>query len=249
GRRPAATTPGRSGRRQGSETGRGSTSPPTHTHVPPTARGRRARSPRASRDRIRASRPCRAHRPSGPSNRFGRLTLGEEKLMCQDRSTRRLESPPGSRIPFSARIISSPPAKFGGAMSASDEIELQVPNLRYDITMPFVDGRVPVDGVRLKVGRGVAGTVLPKDSPLITGDFGLVDLNIGNLLQAIEAGWEMVALPVFSKRKPVYTYVFCRSDRGIATPKDLEGKRIGAGRYVSSITVWLRGLLHEHYGV
>ncbi|HZT06403.1 MAG TPA: hypothetical protein VFC51_05185 [Chloroflexota bacterium] len=134
-------------------------------------------------------------------------------------------------------------------MSASDEIELQVPNLRYDITMPFVDGRVPVDGVRLKVGRGVAGTVLPKDSPLITGDFGLVDLNIGNLLQAIEAGWEMVALPVFSKRKPVYTYVFCRSDRGIATPKDLEGKRIGAGRYVSSITVWLRGLLHEHYGV
>lgn len=129
------------------------------------------------------------------------------------------------------------------------EIELQIPNMRYDITMPLIDGRVTIDGVKLKPGRGVGGTIIPKDSPIINGTFGLVDLNIGNLLPGIEQGWELVGLPVFSKRKPVYTYVFCRVAAGIDTPRDLEGKRIGSGRFVSSITVWLRGLLQDHYGV
>ena len=134
-------------------------------------------------------------------------------------------------------------------MTATDEIEIPVASLRYDITLPLIDGRVTIDGVRLKPGRGPGGTVLPKDSPLIDGSFGLVDLNVGNLLPAIEAGWELIGLPVFSKRKPVYTYVFCRVEAGIESPKDMEGKRIGSGRYVSSITVWLRGLLQDHYGV
>ncbi len=133
-------------------------------------------------------------------------------------------------------------------MSAPSEVEVGLPNLRYDITLPLVDGRVPVEGVRFK-SQNVGGTVFPADTPLKDGNFGLVDLNIGNLLPAVEAGWEMVAIPVFSKRKPVYTYVFVRTDAGINSPKDLEGKRIGGGRYTSSITVWLRGLLRDHYGV
>jgi len=129
------------------------------------------------------------------------------------------------------------------------EVEVRVPRMRYDITMPLMEGKVQVPGLRLVVGPPVQGTVMAADSPLATGDFGLVDLNMGNLLPAIEAGWEIVGLPVFSKRKPVYTYIFCRADRGIESPKDLEGKRVAAGRYRSSITIWLRGLLQHHYGV
>src|SRR5205823_10188698 len=98
----------------------------------------------------------------------------------------------------------------------ADEIEVQIPNLRYDITLPLVEGRVPVEGVKLVASRSApGGTVMNADSPLATGDFGLVDLNMGNLLPAIEAGWELTALPVFSKRKPVYTFVFCRAESGI----------------------------------
>ncbi|MPZ14629.1 MAG: hypothetical protein GEU73_09450 [Chloroflexi bacterium] len=131
----------------------------------------------------------------------------------------------------------------------ASEVEVQVPWMSYDITRPFIEGRVPIEGVRLVASRSAPnGTMIPPDSPVITGDFGLVDLNVGNWLGAIEAGWELVGLPVFSKRKPVYEYIFCRSDRGIETPRDLEGKRIGIRRYRISTTIWIIGLLeHRHH--
>src|ERR1051325_3014374 len=129
-------------------------------------------------------------------------------------------------------------------MSEAGELEIIIPNLRYDITLPLVDGRVKVDGVRLKVGKAPGGTVFPKDAPLKDGDFGLVDLNIGNLLPAVEAGWELVALPVVSKRKPVYQYVFCNASK-IQQPKDLEGKRVYSTIGGSAIGIWLKGLLQH----
>jgi 4,5-dihydroxyphthalate decarboxylase len=130
------------------------------------------------------------------------------------------------------------------------DVEVRIPKLRYDITMPLVDGRVPIEGVKLVVDSSAPnGTVMNADGPLATGAFGLVDLNMGNLLPAIEAGWEMIALPVFSKRKPVYTFVFTRAEAGINTPKDLEGKRVFSTLTGSAIGIWLKGLLQHHYGV
>ncbi len=82
---------------------------------------------------------------------------------------------------------------------------------------------------------------------LRTGEFGLWDLNLGYLLPALEASWEFVALPVFSKRKSTLQFIFCRD--GIASPKDLEGKRVASSSYRTALTVWARGLLRERYGV
>lgn len=93
------------------------------------------------------------------------------------------------------------------------------------------------------------GTSITGDSPLKTGDFGITDYNIGNLLPAVELGYEVVALPVFSKRKPVFTYVFTRAAAGVNTPKDLEGKRVWSSLSGSAIGMWLRGLLADRYGV
>ena len=129
------------------------------------------------------------------------------------------------------------------------EVELDIPRLRYDLTMPLIEGRVPIDGARLNVSQDRGGTNLTAKSPMKTGEFGLLEINIGSFLPAIAAGWQFVGLPVFSKRKPVYTYVFVRADAGINEPKDIEGKRVGGARIFSATSIWLRGLLHEHYGV
>ena len=133
-------------------------------------------------------------------------------------------------------------------MSASEPLEIEIPVMRYDITMPLVEGRVAVEGVALKPAR--SSSMINKEEPKMkTGDFGLCDLNLGYFLPAIEAGWEMIGLPVFSKRKPVYQLIFCHADSGIRAPKDLEGKKIGSRTYRTALTVWGRGLLREHYGV
>src|SRR5713101_8077970 len=127
-------------------------------------------------------------------------------------------------------------------------LDLPFPIMRYDITMPLLEGRVEIEGFRLQPTR-ITSMVFKDEPALRTGDFGLCDLNLGYLLPAIEAGWELVALPVVSKRKPAYQFIFCRTDAGIASPKDLEGKRIGSRTYRTALTVWARGLLQHRHGV
>src|SRR5712692_6587372 len=98
----------------------------------------------------------------------------------------------------------------------AEEIEVQIPWMRYDVTMPLVEGRVPIDGVKLVPTRSSPnGTMIGPDSPIPSGDFGLVDMNMGNWLPGIEAGWEIAPLPVFSKRKHVYSSLFFRAAAGI----------------------------------
>src|SRR6185503_3540018 len=130
----------------------------------------------------------------------------------------------------------------------STPVEVEFPVMRYDITMPLLEGRVPIDGVTLKAVK--SSSMINKEYPkLKAGDFGLVDLNIGYFLPAIEAGWEIIGLPVFSKRKPAYQLIFCHADANIRVPKDLEGKRVGSRTYRTALTVWARGLLRERYDV
>lgn len=112
-------------------------------------------------------------------------------------------------------------------MSTDRPLEIEFPVMRYDITLPLLEGRVAVDGVKLKPVK--SSSMINKPEPkLQAGDFGLMDLNIGYLLPAIEAGWEIIGLPVFSKRKPVYQLIFCHADAAIRAPQDLAGKRIGS---------------------
>ncbi|HKY09985.1 MAG TPA: hypothetical protein VJQ55_17185 [Candidatus Binatia bacterium] len=131
---------------------------------------------------------------------------------------------------------------------SADILEIEFPVMRYDITMPLLEGRVPIEGIKLKPVK-VSSMIGKPDPKIMAGDFGLMDLNIGYLLPAIEAGWEIIGLPVFSKRKPVYQLIFCHADSAIRAPKDLEGKRIGSRTYRTALTVWARGLLRERYGV
>jgi len=133
-------------------------------------------------------------------------------------------------------------------MSASNVIEVDFPVMRYDITLPLLEGRVPIEGVVLNPVK-FSSMINKEDAKLRAGDFGLMDLNIGYFLPAIEAGWQIVGLPVFSKRKPVYQLIFCHADAGIGAPKDLSGKRIGSRTYRTALTVWARGLLRERHGV
>ena len=119
----------------------------------------------------------------------------------------------------------------------AESIELQFPSMTYDIMRPLLENRVPIEGVSgLKIGP--APVMVYKDEPTLReGNFGLADLNLGYWPQAIEAGWELIALPVFSKRKGAYQFIFVRTDRGINSPKDLEGKRVASRSYGTSLKI------------
>jgi 4,5-dihydroxyphthalate decarboxylase len=123
------------------------------------------------------------------------------------------------------------------------------PNFRYDIIQPLIQGRATIKGASLRPSgpNDLAGFF---DNPRFkAGDFGLLDINMGDVVPAIDAGWDLCCLPVFIKRKPVYNYLWVRADRGIDRPKDLEGKTVGTVGYSSSISVYTRGFLQHFHDV
>ena len=131
----------------------------------------------------------------------------------------------------------------------ADSIEVPITRMRYDIMLPLLEGRVEVPGVKLRVEGGPGAMIFADNPQLREGNFGLADLNIGYLPQVIEHEWQVLALPVVSKRKSVLQFIWVRTDRGIDTPKDLEGKTVAASSYTTGITTMVRGLLQERYGV
>jgi 4,5-dihydroxyphthalate decarboxylase len=56
------------------------------------------------------------------------------------------------------------------------------------------------------------------------------------------------AVPVFLSRAFRHSAIFVRADR-IRTPADLKGKRIGTPEYLTTMLVWMRGLLADEYGI
>ena len=136
-----------------------------------------------------------------------------------------------------------------GDLQVRWEHQGSVPHYRTDIVQPLIQGRVKVDGVELVREDPMVNAGFYENSRFRDGEFGILDIMWGDTVPAIGAGWDLVLLPVVSKRKPVYDYLWVRAGRGIDSPKDLEGKKIASTLYASAITTFTRGFLQHFYGV
>lgn len=77
--------------------------------------------------------------------------------------------------------------------------------------------------------------------------FDICELAPVTYLMARAAGLPLTAIPVFLDRRFHHGDVSCAANSGIATPGQLEHRRVGVRAYSVSTGVWGRGLLaHEH---
>jgi 4,5-dihydroxyphthalate decarboxylase len=80
--------------------------------------------------------------------------------------------------------------------------------------------------------------------------FDISELSLSSFTVKQAAGTNpYVGVPVFPSRAFRHTSIYIRTDRGIASPADLKGRRIGIPEYQLTACVWARALLHEEYGV
>ena len=116
----------------------------------------------------------------------------------------------------------------------------------YDRTRALLDGRVKPPGIDLSA---IAAEIPEFCLRPVYEDYDLAEMSLSWYLMAHCRGEPVVALPVFPLRMPVHAYMYCRADAPYTNPADLKGKRVGTKRYRSTINVWLRGILQDHYGI
>jgi 4,5-dihydroxyphthalate decarboxylase len=124
---------------------------------------------------------------------------------------------------------------------------IHVPNCMW--TKALLDGRVKVDGFDATFERAAFDA---RSSSRLRGDveekFAATEQVIPDFLVRIarRTEKELVALPIFVTRGMVHRKFVMR--RG-SSPKDLQGRTIGMGRVLGATSVYLRGLLADHFGV
>jgi len=76
------------------------------------------------------------------------------------------------------------------------------------------------------------------------------ELSFGKYISLTSQGdAPMVAIPVFPSRTHRLSAIYVRSDSGIHSAKDLEGRKIGIPEWAQTAGIYVRGALAEHYGV
>jgi 4,5-dihydroxyphthalate decarboxylase len=81
-------------------------------------------------------------------------------------------------------------------------------------------------------------------------EFDICEMALTTYICAKSFGKPMTAVPVFIVRAFHHGAILANAKAGIATPKGLEGKRVGVNRgYTVTTGVWARGILQSEYGV
>ena len=81
-------------------------------------------------------------------------------------------------------------------------------------------------------------------------EFDVCEMAITTYICAKAHGKRMTAVPVFLVRAFHHGAILVNTKAGIATPKDLEGKKVGVNRgYTVTTGVWARSILQDEHGV
>ena len=118
----------------------------------------------------------------------------------------------------------------------------------YDRVRPLVDGSVQIDGV-----DPVFMLLEPEEiffRAFRHADFDICELSMSSFtVKTANGDCPYVGVPVFPSRAFRHNSIYIRTDRGIARPEDLKGRRVGVPEYQVTANVWTRAVLEDEYGV
>ena len=127
-------------------------------------------------------------------------------------------------------------------------LQLSVAIGPYDRMRPLVDGEVQIDAVDPQFMALEPEEIFFR--AMRHEAFDICELSLSSYALRVARGDSpYVAVPVFPSRAFRHTCIVVRTDRGINTPADLRGKRLGIPEYQLTANVWARAILQEEYGV
>jgi 4,5-dihydroxyphthalate decarboxylase len=118
----------------------------------------------------------------------------------------------------------------------------------YDRTQAILSGRVPIEGCDV--------TLVPLEPEeafhraFRYEEFDVTEISMSSHMMTVARGDNAyIGIPAFISRVFRQSGIYIRTDRGIAKPEDLRGRRIGVPEYQITANVWIRGILQDDYGV
>jgi 4,5-dihydroxyphthalate decarboxylase len=128
------------------------------------------------------------------------------------------------------------------------DIPITIASGEYDRIRAMREGAVKVEGCALTYHVVEPNQLFARN--LKNHEFDVSEMSFSTYIALRDQGKaHYTAIPVFLSRAFRHSAIFIRTDRGIASPADLKGKRIGTPEYFTTMLVWLRGLLSDEYGV
>lgn len=125
---------------------------------------------------------------------------------------------------------------------------LQIAVATYGCTASLKSGATPIAGVTPDFVE--ISPIIAAFRRMVRGlEFDVCELAPTTYLIAREHGAPITALPIFMSRRFHHSGLQVRTDAGIQTPKDLEGKKVGVRAYSVTTGVWTRGILANEFGV
>lgn len=130
----------------------------------------------------------------------------------------------------------------------SRAVPLTYAGVVYDRTRGLYDGSVPVEGVDLRyLETGIEDLFWRQGK---YNEFDAAEFSFGAYIAAVEqAERPLYAIPVFPSRAFRHSAVYVRADSPIADAADLAGRSIGTPEWSMTASLWMRGILGEHYGL
>jgi 4,5-dihydroxyphthalate decarboxylase len=126
------------------------------------------------------------------------------------------------------------------------QLSLSVGN--YDRVQAILNGRVAIDGVEL-----VPTAIEPEEAfhrAFRYQEFDISEISLSSHTMMTSRGQaEYVGIPAFVSRVFRQSGIYIRTDRGIKSPADLHGTKIGVPEYQITANVLIRGILKDEFGV
>lgn len=127
-------------------------------------------------------------------------------------------------------------------------LHLTLATTDYDHVRDLISGAVRADGIVL------TGLVLPVEEIFFrfikNREWDVSEMSFGKFIGYAALGNSpFIGIPVFPSRVFRHSAFYVRTDRGIASPKDLEGKRVGIPEWAQTAGIYARGFLAESAGV
>ena len=128
------------------------------------------------------------------------------------------------------------------------DIPITVASGEYDRIRAIRDGIAKVEGCAVTYHVVEPNQLFVRN--LKAQEFDVSEMSFSTYIALRDQGKaHYTAIPVFLSRAFRHSAIFVRTDRGIASPADLKGKRVGTPEYFTTMLVWMRGLLSDEYGI